>query len=648
MPTLFDETLKNMPEEQKEKLANMVKIWEKGNTFPADMLADFQKKLNGETVPTGGKKTFPGSGQVVRAPIPTRPLQTPVGWPPQRLYDEGLIKQSGGQQNANGTPAAQNQAQPAPAQHTPQQQAPAPAPAPAQDVNSILAALANLPKATSTQPPPQPAAPQPVPSSQQQSGPAQLPPNLAALFGQNGMPPLSAFPPQPQQQPPYSTPQPTQPFQMPQGFPGFPPQPPPSIPQQYPQAPPPPVLQQAADPLAPLRGILPQNILNDQAKLVDALKLLQDLQKDGIPMDKWGPVIEAFESQHAANPPARGAYDSHSRQRSRSPDRNAARRRASPVYGAYDGNQGDSDRYGRSRYRQRSPMRNSPIPMQMSGNNMAMNGQPMQPKYIAIDNSLPRDNIKVLSRTLFVGGASGSQQEIQDLFERFGRVQTCIANRDKRHAFVKMTTRSHALSAKENMERLQGANDREVMSIARQTKWGVGFGPRECCNYQKGESIIPIDKLTDADMKWLLTAEFGGTGGQKVEGGMVLEEPDIEIGAGVSSKAMSKRVMPDAGPPSNKRQHRDEGRNNNNSGGSRGGGGGGGRRQDGQQGGGYGGYGGYSGGGAMPQQPPPVPMQMEAYGYARPEPVAVATPPAVPGFGGFALPQAGGGQAWGR
>jgi protein NRD1 len=272
---------------------------------------------------------------------------------------------------------------------------------------------------------------------------------------------------------------------MPQSqFPGFPPQPPPSVPQQYAQAPPPqqPPPQQA-DPLASLRGILPQNILNDQQKLIDALKLLQDMQKDGIPMDQWGPVIEAFDSQYRA--PARQGYDNYGR-RSRSPERGGGRRRASPVYGTYEDmtrNQGGDDRggYGNSnRYRQRSPIQNSPTPMQ--GNGMAMNGMPMQPKYIAIDNSLPRDNIKVLSRTLFVGGASGSQQEIQELFERFGRVQTCIANREKRHAFVKMTTRKDAISAKEHMERLQSSNDREVMNIARQTKWGVGFGPRECCN----------------------------------------------------------------------------------------------------------------------------------------------------------------------
>ena len=34
----------------------------------------------------------------------------------------------------------------------------------------------------------------------------------------------------------------------------------------------------------------------------------------------------------------------------------------------------------------------------------------------------------------------------------------------------------------------------------------------------------------------MLTAEYGGTGGKQIEPGMVVEEPDIEIGAGVSSK----------------------------------------------------------------------------------------------------------------
>ena len=42
----------------------------------------------------------------------------------------------------------------------------------------------------------------------------------------------------------------------------------------------------------------------------------------------------------------------------------------------------------------------------------------------------------------------------------------------------------------------------------------------------------------------MLTAEYGGTGGLAIESGMVVEEPDIEIGAGVSSKGMSQSSQP--------------------------------------------------------------------------------------------------------
>lgn len=97
-------------------------------------------------------------------------------------------------------------------------------------------------------------------------------------------------------------------------------------------------------------------------------------------------------------------------------------------------------------------------------------------------------------------------------------------------------------------------------NLYRQTRWGVGFGPRDCSDYTTGISIIPITKLTDADRKWMLTAEFGGSGGIPIEGGMVVEEPDIEIGQGVSSKAISRRMQTDQGGKSGPKSshHRDE------------------------------------------------------------------------------------------
>lgn len=45
----------------------------------------------------------------------------------------------------------------------------------------------------------------------------------------------------------------------------------------------------------------------------------------------------------------------------------------------------------------------------------------------------------------------------------------------------------------------------------------------------------------------MLTAEYGGSGGKPIESGMVVEEPDIEIGQGVSSKAISRRMQTDKG-----------------------------------------------------------------------------------------------------
>jgi protein NRD1 len=652
MPALIDDIVKVIPDDQKPKLENMIAIWERASTFPVKLLEDFRKKLsepqsvsnvNGNGAPYAQEqgKQLKG-GEKFRAPIPTRPLHSPVGYPPQRLYDQGFLSRKTEPLSAYNAGNAQQA--PAPVEHAPQPtpsyQTPA---APPTDVNSILAALANsAPKPM----PPQPVAQQPV--VQQPPPPAQFPPHLAAMFA-NGFPSNSPMPPQ--QPPAFQQPPPSQPppfnlagFQPPPGFPGFPPQQPPSIPQTYAQAPPPPqVTPQLADPLGPLRSILPQNIVNDQAKLMQALNLLQDLQKGGLPMEQWGPILQAFNEQASAQPPApqqqeqqaSGGYDGYNggRDRSRSPDRErrGGGGRGSPSYNAYEGPEQQDQRNGRGgrdkgRYRQRSPQgRNN------NGGSMPPNGTSHGPKNVYFDNTLPTDHIRVFSRTLFVGGANGTQQEIAELFSRFGEVASCIPNREKRHAFVKMTTREHTLNAKAGVEALQNANDRETMSVARQTKWGVGFGPRECFDYQKGESVIPISRLTEADLKWMLTAEYGGTGGRQLEAGMAIEEPDIEIGAGVSSKAMSKRVVPDGG------QQQQQGG---------GGGGGGGGKQHHKHDGGHhhGGKGRRGGrfhhhnrddvGGGYAGMPPGGYQQV-----VRPEPVAVATPPAVPGFG-FSLPGA--------
>ena len=55
----------------------------------------------------------------------------------------------------------------------------------------------------------------------------------------------------------------------------------------------------------------------------------------------------------------------------------------------------------------------------------------------------------------------------------------------------------------------------------------------------------------------MLTAEYGGSGGKPIEAGMVVEEPDIEIGQGVSSKAISRRMQTDTGGQTGPKSTRD-------------------------------------------------------------------------------------------
>ncbi|CAN9338795.1 unnamed protein product [Alternaria alternata] len=476
LPAMMHNLIQSAPETQKEKISKLLDIWERGQTFPLDMLAGFKQQLNG------------GQNRNVDVPAPSEPP-----------------KSNGSAPVFNG--------------HTNQQPPPPPVamPQPPQDPGALFAALAGVGQHNGqTNPPPAAASPFP--------------------FQQNMVPP-----------PP----------------PGFMPPPPTGVIGQPNMPVPPAGTNEIVTQI--LKAMTAGSIPPDQA--IQALNTLAMAQNGGMPMPPPA-VAQTSQVQPAVQNGNQGdSYDlndTRMRDRSRSPDYQRRRspvrsppnpnRRESPTYGVYDPNagpEGNAQRFergerGRGRgkqrggrndrneYRQRSPPRRQPSPPRAAYG---------QSKYIEWDETLPRDHIRVLSRTLFVGGAGGTEGEIRSIFARFGRVQTCIVNQDKRHAFVKMLTRPDAVAAKQGMDTLQ---DPAAQSKARQTRWGVGFGPRDCSDYTTGISVVPISRLTDADRKWALTAEHGGTGGRPLEGGMVIEEPDIEIGAGVSSKAISRRVPTDA------------------------------------------------------------------------------------------------------
>lgn len=540
LPVMMNELIQTAPENQKEKVSKLIDIWERGQTFPLQQLASFKQKLS---APQTNTQSF-----------------TPPGSPPGNIV-------------ASFSSAPQVQGQPKPAA--------APAVSASPDAGSILAALANMGKQNASNV---------APSAYSAQDNSRLPivANPSYQYPQN----VAPAPPQVASMPTYAAPVNAPSYganghvtaPAPQYAPN-------AIPLNTPAAQPASAQPGANEMLIRLLQAMAQGLVPvDQAsQIMAALGLAQPGAVPLIPPPAQTQVQVSSTSQIApqngrqldsyqANQPRgqrpggeNGNNDYQNeryRERSRSPDYKRRRvtppnrrtsppnRRDSPTYGVYDptaavegsnGNRStDNERTrGRGRGRRNEYRQRSVPPAQRRQPSPPVNGTPnMQPKHIEFDSSLPRGSIRVLSRTLFVGGASATEAELRNIFSRYGKVQSCIVNHEKRHAFVKMVNRHDALAAKEGMEKSQ---DPDISAKARQTRWGVGFGPRDCSDYNTGISVIPIDRLTDADRKWVLTAEYGGTGGKAIEGGMVIEEPDIEIGAGVSSKAISRRIAPDAG-----------------------------------------------------------------------------------------------------
>ncbi|KAI4105944.1 MAG: hypothetical protein LQ339_003262 [Xanthoria mediterranea] len=541
LPMLMSDISNSAPEDQKARIKKLIDIWERGNTFPNEMLSSFKEKLD--------------------APAPGVKSTTPLGSPPKDFIPlTNGSEQPGAGGHANGAPPA--------------------------DTSAILKALADMAK-TNTGTPVQAGA------SNVTDFPNSFPQNVSAPVNQ-----APSVPPASRAVGAVGAP----PFMGSSSVSGnFPPNIPPQPPNVQLPAPMP-VQGNGAPAMTP--------------EVQQQLEILKALQAQGVPQDQWATVLSVVMAQASgaapnqqAAPPRHGwqqagagygdqsrdgnSFDKQSlrspsgrlrnpRSRSRSPvawdRRNASppRRRDSPVYGEYarDAHNTDRGAFGRSdrgrggnQFRQRSPDRNrrSPSPRRASHER----GLPAPgPKMVEYDPNLRQGTIKVLSRTLFVGGVTCSDDELREIFAQFGIVQTCIVNVDKRHAFVKMISRKDAQQARDGMERYKSPD------MQLRTRWGVGFGPRDCSDYSTGISIVPIARLTDADCKWMLTAEYGGSGGKPIDSGMVVEEPDIEIGAGVSSKAISRRMATDQGGYQGPRSSRDgpafnPNRINNNANGTR-------------------------------------------------------------------------------
>ncbi|KAJ3102104.1 hypothetical protein HDU96_009736 [Phlyctochytrium bullatum] len=161
----------------------------------------------------------------------------------------------------------------------------------------------------------------------------------------------------------------------------------------------------------------------------------------------------------------------------------------------------------------------------------------------AKDTDVPADSMKILSRTLYVGGVTTAvtKEKMREVFSTVGRVDTVMINYPKHNAFIKMYTRQEAEAARLALNRTvhNGATFR--------VGWGCGFGPKSNFDYANGYTLFPIARMSEPDKRWIAS---GNRGGGPIEGGTVVEEPNVglhPIGNPARDTAVGAELMTPAG-----------------------------------------------------------------------------------------------------
>ncbi|KAI9497622.1 hypothetical protein BDB00DRAFT_803392 [Zychaea mexicana] len=191
------------------------------------------------------------------------------------------------------------------------------------------------------------------------------------------------------------------------------------------------------------------------------------------------------------------------------------RRSLSPVRGQNNNNKNHPNQHSHhrhspsSRQEQRHPRRRSSLPGPIP------------------DPSLPKGCIRVVTRTLFVGPLPGNytRDDVADIFEKYGELNSIIVSKkikSRVNAFLKYTKRASLEQAKRNTADLM------VEDVRVKVNYGFGFGPRKLFDYERGESVISLNELSEDEKMSLVTAPIGGFQGQQVHDQMTIEEPEVE------------------------------------------------------------------------------------------------------------------------
>ncbi|KAF7724181.1 hypothetical protein EC973_001253 [Apophysomyces ossiformis] len=156
------------------------------------------------------------------------------------------------------------------------------------------------------------------------------------------------------------------------------------------------------------------------------------------------------------------------------------------------------------------------------------------------DPSLPKGCIRVLTRTLFVGPLPDEydKADVVRIFSRYGELGSVILSRKpkgKCNGFLKFITRAAVERAKYESAglALKGVPVKvciiqDTDLLVSQVNWAYGFGPKKLFSYERGESIIPLNQLSEEEQASLVTAPVGGFRGSAVRDQMTIEEPEVQ------------------------------------------------------------------------------------------------------------------------
>ncbi|KAI8055048.1 hypothetical protein BDF22DRAFT_675086 [Syncephalis plumigaleata] len=165
---------------------------------------------------------------------------------------------------------------------------------------------------------------------------------------------------------------------------------------------------------------------------------------------------------------------------------------------------------------------------------------PNSTKYIKPDTTIDDQKIKVLGRTLYIGGVQEqiTEHDLNERFSVFGSVNCIKIDRSTKSAILTMHSHSMAKLARETLRTNAVLPDGTSIKVSGME---MCFGPKACFDFQQGYSIIALSELTSENHHYLQHAPIGGyEPTAPLTGGVSLEEPG-EV-ASIDSSFMTASV----------------------------------------------------------------------------------------------------------